>query len=156
MADKELSPERIEELLKLEQRANDIAAREKAIAEQEQAVAKQQREGRIKEIVLALEGLAEADGVKMPEGRRHAPAVVTAVERILKAVSMKAPALRLALDGKEQDVTVEAIVLAIVNSLPEASLMKLENQPTPPPADSGSREITEEEAKAALAQLGLG
>lgn len=111
------------EMARLQEQAKEqaeaLAAREAKLAETEQALAARaeklaeaQRSVRIREVVMALEGGENTIGVVLPEGHRHYPAVVSAVESILRDK-----------DGSED------VLIALLNALPEAALQKVAKQP---------------------------
>ena len=156
-----IAPERLAVLLALEAKQNELTAREQRLAEQERKNATEARDTRITNLLLALEGKQPLAGVTLPTGFRHCPALVVEAEKLLRATPVDAAPLRLSLDGQEQSLSVEGIVLRLMNALPEAALLKLEQpaapprQPADPPAPAKRGPQNEDEAGQALAQLGL-
>ena len=122
----------------------------KAMASERTRVRGKARELEITGIVHALQGTGEHAGVTVVTGRPHWPVVVAAVEKALK----EQPAA-LAMSADEDGRTpIDAIVLAIVNAIPEDGRMALSAQPTgdknPKPVDPNaplSDEVIAEMAK---------
>jgi len=157
----QLSQERLDALLALEAKQAEIQAREQAIAAREAELAAERKRARVQSVIMALEGKGQAEGVTLIAGYRHCPAVVREVETILSALPAQPATLRLSLDGGEKDLSVEDVVLRLVNALPEAARIKEESaprmtpQPQPDPAPAKRGPESQEEATLALSQLGI-
>jgi len=97
----------------------------KAMVNERARVRGKAREMEIAGIVLALQGTGEHPGVTVVAGRPHWPVVVAAVEKALK----EQPAA-LAMSADEDGRTpIDAIVLSVVNAIPEDGRMALPAQP---------------------------
>jgi hypothetical protein len=136
----------------------------RTMADERQAVRKKARDLEITRIIRAMEGKEAHDGVTQVEGYRHAPAICAAVEKVLKeqpeALSLSA--------NDEGGTGLDAVVLEIVNAIPEEGRVKLslgsgdeepaanrhpeDNDPT---LQAEATEPTEEQIDALEKEIGL-
>lgn len=82
------------------------------------------RTRRIREVVQALEGKIDVEGITRLEGYRHDPAVVKAVEKILKD---QPEVIQMSVNFDGTCPNLDNVVLELVNSIPETSRVKLES-----------------------------
>jgi hypothetical protein len=136
----------------------------RTMADERQAVRKKARDLEITRIIRAMEGKEAHEGVTQVEGYRHAPAICAAVEKVLKeqpeALSLSA--------NDEGGTGLDAVVLEIVNAIPEEGRVKLslgsgDEEPAgnrlPEDGDetlqAGDKEPTDEQIDALEEELGL-
>ncbi len=79
------------------------------------------RSNRVKNIVHAMEGKIQEEGVQQEEGYRHHPAVVIAVEKALKEEPSK---LKFSV-GMDGSCSLDAAILSIVNAIPKEARVLL-------------------------------
>lgn len=133
----------------------DLREREKAIAAQSAELRGQKRSLNIECIVNAMQNKGEHPGVTQIENTAHYPVVAMAVSKILSGLPEA-----LALDAEEDGTTpVDAVVLALVNAIPEGGRVSLSahekpRQPKKDPKDLIA-ELSDEELKAAMEKSGL-
>lgn len=112
---------------------------------QQAAIAATTRDLRVSRIVRALEGLEEHDQVTGLEGFRHYPVVISAVETALRE---QPEAIGLAAD-EQGATTLDAVVLSIVNALPNTARMASQRQDPPPkkndPVGAEGGDVTEDQ-----------
>jgi len=97
-----------------------------AMLAERQTVLQKARDLEISAIIAALEGRGEHNGIVALEGYRHYPVVIKAVEEALRANGGEGLALDINAEGQSP---LDAVVLAIVNAIPQEGRMALEPQP---------------------------
>jgi hypothetical protein len=95
-------------------------------AQQEQ-VRQQARDLEVRSIVAAMEGSQAREDVVVVENRRHYPAVVAAVERVLR--ENQAIVASLSQEGRS---VLDQLVLAVINALPAEARLALGQEPDRP------------------------
>lgn len=130
MAEKGITPEQVltleETRTQLEEQTQEIQEQRDAITAQQAELAKAEHEAQVDAVMLALEGKHEVDGVTAVEGYRHYPAVVEAVGKALRGIPAGLT-LQLSRDGKDEQVSAVAVILDVVNALPEKARLSIEN-----------------------------
>lgn len=156
----ELTKEQIAEAMKLHfgVSPDDIAAQRSQLEAQttrmqEFAVANRGRN--VRDVVSALEGKLDLDGVTKIDGYRHYPAVITAVE---KAMKDQPAALQMSV-GADGTSVIDPVILEVINAIPKEGRMKLQEFSAADLSEEKERKdddvVTDEDADEFLRELGL-
>ena len=120
------------------------------------------RELTLKEVVLSLESPNGGQGVVGIKGYRHYPVVVQAVCDAMAQTTAKAQVVVLAQDGTEQPVSIDSLILSVVNAIPAEARLSLRQQPrvisaalSATSTEMARAPVSEEEFAAAEAELGI-
>jgi hypothetical protein len=122
----------------------------KAMVAERDAVKQKRRDLEVNQVVKALEGADEHDLVEQVDGTRHWPVVIAAAERALREQPEA-----LAMDVEDGRTALDEVVLGVLNAIPAAARMQVEEQPAGPkhvddPTLEGGEDSTEvKDAKAA-------
>ena len=85
-----------------------------------QASAQKLHATEVRQIVAALSGRGDHEGIELSGGKAFAPAIVAHVLPLLEADFGNEPSVRLSVDGVEEEKSVTDIVLGILNAVSSA------------------------------------